>query len=269
MKQNSTNPKVSIVTTVFNGEKFLEEAITSAIAQTYANWELIVVDDGSEDRSAAIAHAYSQQDERIRCYTIPHRGRIPALQYAHQKTNGSLLGYLDADDLLEPDAIALTAAYLDRHPNCGMVYTNNLGIDKTSKVLGEGPHNKIPYTPHALLRNFMTFHFRLMRASIFEAIGGINPYSGWAEDYDLCLRFSEVTQIGCLQKCLYRYRLHQKQISKSHRQQQMADSVKAIQNALIRRRLADKVKVEFDSTTSKIKLSKRDLEIETEKLQMH
>lgn len=248
---------VSIITTVFNGEAFLAEAIASVLAQTYPYWELIIVDDGSSDRSRAIATQSAQQDPRIQFYRIEHAGRIGALQYAHSRTTGALLAYLDADDKLHPEAVAKTAAYLEQTPTCGMVYTNNVAINESGKVLGEGPHNKLPYSPDALLRNFMTFHFRLMRASIFEAIGGINPYSGRAEDYDLCLRFSEITRIAHIPESLYYYRIHGNQISQADRRQQQQDSVKVIRNALIRRRLAAKIKVELDLKTSKIKLSKR------------
>jgi cellulose synthase/poly-beta-1,6-N-acetylglucosamine synthase-like glycosyltransferase len=151
---------------------------------------------------------------------------------------GTYIGWVDSDDLLAPTALQETAALLDTHPEVGLVYTDYLVMDAQGKVRSYGQRCRIPYSKHRLLMDFMTFHFRLYRRNIYEQIGGVDESFELAEDYDLCLRFSEVTQIKHLPKPLYFYRTHPD--STTNRQLEMIRwGAEAINRALKRRRLAD------------------------------
>jgi GT2 family glycosyltransferase len=90
----------------------------------------------------------------------------------------------------------------------GLVHTDYLVIDAVGNVKGIGQRSQILYSKNRLLIDFMTFHFRLMRTDAYLAAGGIDPLMELAEDYDLCLRLSEITQIRHLNKALYYYRIH-------------------------------------------------------------
>ena len=125
-----------------------------------------------------------------------------------------------------------------------MVYTNYLEMDGDGNTQQLGKRCRTPYSKERLLVDFMTFHFRLMRRSTFELAGGIDPEFEYIEDYDLCLRLSEITEIYHLQKPLYFYRLHQGNTSKDKQLEQIVLSHKAIANALQRRGLADTLEVE-------------------------
>jgi glycosyltransferase involved in cell wall biosynthesis len=187
------NPKVSLIMTVHNRERYLEEAIASVLAQIYDNYELILWDDGSTDRSGEIATHYATIDRRIRFFKAEYQGRNAALRAAHQKADGYYLDWIDSDDLMPSTTLAATVGFLNAEPDIGMVYTDHQIIDPQGKLQGYGHRCQIPYSKDRLLIDFMNFHFRLIRRESFEACGGIDPYFESAIDYDLCLRLSEVT----------------------------------------------------------------------------
>ena len=239
-----TSP-ISIITTTYNREQYLSAAIESALAQTYPNFELIIWDDGSTDSSVAIARKYAQQDARIQVIAAPHQGRGIALKNAHTACKGTYIGWLDSDDLLAPTALQETAAVLDAQPEIGAVYTDYLMINEKNQVKGLGHRTQIPYSPDRLLVDFMTFHFRLFRHQLYRAIGGINPEFNRAEDYDFCLRLSEITQFYHLNKPLYYYRQHSLH-TVEQQLDQIVESQSAISQALHRRGLSDRFELEVD-----------------------
>jgi glycosyltransferase involved in cell wall biosynthesis len=187
-----------------------------------------------------------KQDRRPKVKVAPHTGRGQALHDAIAQTTRQYLGLVDSDDRLAPTALEETVAVLDTHPDVGMVYTDYLVIDETDTVLGLGQRCGIPYSPARLLVDFMTFHFRLMRREVYEQVGGVDPEFKVAQDYDLCLRLSEVTQIAHLKKPLYFYRLHQDNISHRHKLEQIHFTEMAIASALQRRGLSDQFELEVE-----------------------
>ncbi|CBN56342.1 MULTISPECIES: glycosyltransferase [Kamptonema] len=240
-----TSP-ISIIITVYNRERYLSAAIESILTQTYPNFELLIWDDGSTDTSLLIAREYAQQDTRIQVIAAPHQGRGIALKAAHTMCKGIYTGWVDSDDLLAPTALQETASVLDAQPEIGVVYTDYLIINEKTQVKGLGQRSQIPYSPDRLLVDFMTFHFRLFRHELYNQIGGINSeFNRAAEDYDFCLRLSEITQFYHLNKPLYYYRQHS-QNTVQQQIDQILDSQSAIRQALQRRGLSDKFEIEVD-----------------------
>jgi glycosyltransferase involved in cell wall biosynthesis len=94
------SPLISLITTVYNRQHYLQAAIHSVLAQTHSNFELLIWDDGSTDESLPIAQRFTQQDRRIKVFAAPHQGRAFALQAAHAQATGDYLGWVDSDDLL-------------------------------------------------------------------------------------------------------------------------------------------------------------------------
>ena len=242
--------------TVYNRADYLTGAIGSVIAQTYSDWELIVFDDGSTDRSLDIANSFATNDSRIQVISSPHLGRTTALQKAHAHARGEYLGWIDSDDWLAPEAIEATVNILQQSPQVGMVYTNHLLVNFQGQILGEGKRCQIPYSKERLLVDLMTFHFRLFRRQVFERVGGIDPFFPVAIDYDLCLRFSEITQIQHLPLPLYYYRVHRHSISTARRLEQIHYSTKAIENALTRRGLNSQLQLDVD-VSARFKLRRK------------
>ncbi|HTL33846.1 MAG TPA: glycosyltransferase, partial [Kofleriaceae bacterium] len=219
--------------TVRDGARFLAQALDSALAQTFADWELILWNDGSTDETAAIAESFAAKDARIRVFASSPLGRRRALVEAHREARGTYIGWLDADDWLAPDALARTHAAIAKS-GADMVYTDHV------VVTADGLHERnrrshIPYSAHRLLLDFITFHFRLFSRDIFERAGGIAPDRDIAIDYDLCLRISELGRIERIDEPLYFYRVHAAQMSTRFRPAQVAASAAAIRAALVRR----------------------------------
>jgi len=208
MQTEKSQPRVSIVIPVYNREKYLGIAVDSVLRQTYTDWELIISDDGSTDATLDLARNFALYDHRIRVLTAEHKGAVHALIAGFGAARGEYIGQLDSDDVLEPEAIRLTVEALDGDEECGMVYTNYIDIDENGQKMRPGRRCSIPYSPERMLNEFMTFHFRLIRKSIYDKIGGFNTQFNNIEDYDLCLRLSEVTNIKKIDEFLYLYRFH-------------------------------------------------------------
>lgn len=126
-------PKVSIVIPVYNGEAYLEAAISSVLGQTYAELELIVVDDGSTDGSAALAESFG---DRLRLIRQRNGGQSAALAAGWAASGGSILGYLSADDLLRPEAVSRGVGALVSRPAAVLVYPDFGLIDADSRTIG-------------------------------------------------------------------------------------------------------------------------------------
>lgn len=232
--------KVSLIIPVYNREHLLGKAIESVLAQTYPYFELLVWDDGSSDNSVAIAQHYAQRDRRVRVVAAPHRGIAASHNAAIAQTQGQYIGYLDSDDILDPQALAQTVLILAQ-TEIGVVYTDYIAIDATGQRRQYGTRCQIPYSKEALLTSFMTFHFRLMRRHLFEQVEGMDESLQYSVDYDLCMKLSEVTEFLHLAKPLYYYRSHGGNISHDYqkRYQQIMCSRTAILNAMARRGLQE------------------------------
>lgn len=205
------------------------------LVQTYTDFELLIWDDGSTDRSVEIANHYTTFDKRIRVVAAPHTGVGQTFKNALAQTTGKYLGWVDSDDMLSPTALEETIAILDSQPSVGMVYTDHLITDEIGNIKGIGNRCRIPYSKERLLIDFMTFHFRLMRREVYDRVGGIREELESAEDYDLCLRLSFVTEIYHLAKPLYLYRVHGDSVTKSPTLKQAYCSSLAVKDALVRR----------------------------------
>ena len=235
-------PTVSLVIANYNREAYLAKTLDSVLSQTYPDFELLIWDDGSTDSSLTIAQSYADRDARIRVVAAEHQGFSTSLRQAIAQTQGPYLGWVDSDDWLAPTALAETVAVLAAHPQAGWVYTNHQVVDAAGRVLGLGHNAQIPYTPQRLLVEFMTFHFRLLRRSEYEQAGGIDATFVRAQDYDLCLRLSEVAEVVHLPRPLYYYRRHGDNVT--HNQIDMLRwTYQASSQALQRRGLSDRYEI--------------------------
>ena len=242
-------PRVSIVIPVYNRQSYLTFAVESVLRQTYTDWELIISDDGSTDGTLEMAHNFALHDSRIRVLTAEHKGVVHALIAGFGAATGEFIGQLDSDDLLEPQAVELTVKALDEDEACGMVYTNYIDIDKNGRKMRPGNRCFILYSPERMLIDFMTFHFRLIRKSVYNKIGGFNTQFNNLEDWDLCLRLSEVTTIKKINEYLYLYRYHPDSTKVTMNQLERINlCTEAITQALQRRGMTGthKLSVEFN-----------------------
>jgi glycosyltransferase involved in cell wall biosynthesis len=233
--------------TVYNRENYLAQALDSILYQTYPHWHLTLWDDGSIDSSPEIAEHYAQLDPRINFIKANHAGQTHSLHAAMMDTEHKYFGWVDSDDLLAPDALAVTVAILDHSSHIGMVYTNHRLIDQSGRDLGLGSRCQIPYSRERLLIDFMTFHFRLIRREIYNQIGGIDIDIPHVQDYDICLKISEIANIYHCPQPLYHYRVHPTMISQTQRAAVTICAAKAVRNALMRRGLSDRYRLTVTS----------------------
>lgn len=240
------SPTISIVITVYNRERYLSAAIESILKQTRSDFELLIWDDGSTDNSVDIARYYAKRDQRIRVVATENLGSTRGLSGAFAMTTGTYVGWVDSDDILAPTALSETAEILDANPHIGLVYTDYTVIDENNKILGPGQRCRIPYSLDRLLVDFMVFHFRLIRRSVFDLAGGIDESCELVQDYDLCLRLSEVTKFEHLKRSLYYYRKHPQSISNQQRLELILNSQEAIKRALQRRGLAERYEIKVE-----------------------
>lgn len=251
------SPRVSVIICTHNRAPLLDRAIQSVRAQTLQDFELIVYDDGSTDDALDVARTHADADPRLRIIEAPHRGIARARAAANRLATAPLIGWLDSDDELAPACLAKTADYLDAHPGVAMVYTDHVIVDEHGSELGLGRRCAIPYSPDRMLVDFMTFHFRLFRATLYQAIGGVDESYPAAQDYDFCLRVSERASIAHLAVPLYRYHAHAGAISAARRHEQLASSARAVRAALDRRGLAKSIELRIDEATGRFGLVRK------------
>lgn len=121
------NPKVSIITANFNYENYIRETIESVINQSYENWEMIIVDDGSTDNSVNIIKEYCQKDSRIKLFTHPNnenRGLGETIQLGLSKSNTDYIVFLESDDTLKENYLCQKFKIFDTNPHVGFLYNN-------------------------------------------------------------------------------------------------------------------------------------------------
>jgi len=249
-------PAISLIIPVYNREKFVAAAIGSVLRQSEKDFEVVVWDDGSTDNSVEVARRAIGGDPRFRIVQAEHSGLAKTTNAAARLLTGQYMGVVDSDDAITPTALDETRAFLDAHPDVGVVYSDYITMDEQGKLLGPGSRTKIPYSKDRLLIDFMTFHFRLIRRELFSAVGGLDESMITGSDYDLCLRLSEVTKIEHLAKPLYLYRVHKQTVSSGKRLEQIMESKAAIERALKRRGMDRQYEVDVE-LIGKFRLNKK------------
>lgn len=196
---------MSIVLPTRNGARYLGEAVRSVVAQTFRDWELIVVDDASTDDTPGIAAALSAGDGRIRVVRSDRRLRLPgALNAGFAVARGEYHGWTSDDNLYRPEAIAEMAAFLDAHPGADVVYADYTRIDPEGRVTGS---TRVGAPEDVYFGNCIGPCF-LYRRTVGERLGGYREDLFLAEDMDFWLRASAVFTMRALRKDLYVYRTH-------------------------------------------------------------
>jgi len=188
-------PRISVVLPVFNGAETLARAIESIQTQNYRDWELIVVDDGSEDDSVAIATAFAESDPRVELLHCPHRGLVPALNTGCTAARSEFIARMDADDVSHPDRFSRQLTWFADHAEGGLCGTH---VCMAGEVIGAGRRRYEAWLNHIITHGDIvrelfvecpiahpTF---MMRRAAYEAVGGYRDFDG-PEDYDLVMRF--------------------------------------------------------------------------------
>jgi glycosyltransferase involved in cell wall biosynthesis len=205
------DPLVSIVLPVFNAEPYLQAALASMLAQSFTDWEMICINDGSRDRGPAMLDALAEREPRVRVVHQENVGLVTTLNRGIELARGALVCRMDSDDIAMPDRLARQVAFLRDHPEHVAVGGAILKIDADSDPLGierlASEHDDIEQA--LLQRRTGMFHpTTTIRRSALLAVGGYRSQYEWVEDHDLWLRLALRGQLGNLPDVVLCYRLH-------------------------------------------------------------
>ncbi len=222
------SPRVSVVMAVYNGERYLREAVESILGQTFTDFEFIIIDDGSQDHSLSILQDLSQKDRRIRI--IENRenlGLSASLNKGIRAARGEYIARMDADDISNPERFEKQVAFMDAHPEVGVCGTWVEYIGDINDVL------KLPLTHDAiharlLFENALAHPSVTMRASLIRRE---NLYYDedirYAQDYELWSRAVTRTKLANVGRILVQHRTHSQRVGAKYgrKQQEVHDRV--------------------------------------------
>lgn len=218
---------VSIVLPVYNGEKYLRFAIESVINQTYKNWELIIVDDGSEDMSGEIAKKFADSIDNIKYIRLDTNMKLPyALNMGFSSASGEFYTWISDDNILLPKFLERFVTELEFNKDAAMVFGNLILIDESGETKrGYGWFEIPPLSGNVILPTSvkkLNIHANntigaafIYRSCVADFIGGYSVDRFGIEDYDYWMRINEVFNIvhTSFSEPLYKYRLHNKSLT--------------------------------------------------------
>ena len=214
-------PAISVAMSVYNGERFLAEAIESVLAQTFTDFEFLALDDGSTDGTRAILSHYAARDSRLRPIVRGNKGLIVSLNQLLDEARAPLIARMDADDICMPERFACQVAFMAANPDYGVVGSRCEDIDD------KGAPWPVRAVAHPLSHEEFLAAIELglpllchpsvmMRREVAHAVGGYHAAFRHCEDLDLWLRLASTTRIGNLPDRLLRYRHYAEQVSSRH-----------------------------------------------------
>ncbi len=202
------HPLFSVLIANYNNGEFLQEAINSVIAQTYDNWEIILVDDASTDNSFDI-YKTLECDDRIHIHrNNSNKGCGYTKRRCCELSNGEICGFLDADDALDPTAIKVMVENHLKHPNCSLIYSQYYHCDKFLHIKGvSSSQQQLSSKDNFLIIGSGSIsHFATFKSTSYQQTGGISCGMKKAIDVDLYLKLEEIGDTLFIRNPLYYYR---------------------------------------------------------------
>jgi glycosyltransferase involved in cell wall biosynthesis len=215
-------PLISIIMPVWNGEAYLAEAVDSLLAQTFTDFELLVIDDGSTDRTPEILRRYA--DPRLRVLRLEHAGIVVALNHGLANARADWVARLDADDLSEPHRLERQWQAVKQHPHAVLCHTAVAFFGEGSIIPGAArlPRSR-SFTALRLCYQCPVAHSTvLFKKDIALAAGGYRLDERHAEDFSLWARLLEQGEFVALPERLVRFRLHHQSVSRQNLEVQQA-----------------------------------------------
>ena len=231
-------PHLSIILPCYNAERYLAATMLSIGAQTYRDFEFVIVNDGSTDNSQQVLESFAKNDHRIKVISRPNTGYVKALREAIEKSTGRLIARMDADDIAKPDRLAKQVAFMEAHPEVVVLGGSYNLIDSEGRRLRtmNQPTDHDTLVQQCLGGTTPICHpLSMFRRDVYERVGGYDESTCPAEDLDLWLRMSEVGQLACLPDVLLDYRLHAGSVSETKQAKQM-EAIHSIVERAARRR---------------------------------
>lgn len=207
MNPLNTYPKVSIVTPSFKQAHFLEATILSVLEQDYPNIEYLIVDGGSTDGSVEIIRKYA--DKLAWWVSEPDKGHADALNKGFEHATGEIFAWLNSDDTYLPGAISGAVAYLQDHPDVGMVYGDANLIDENGQILGQFASRQTDYKRLLQGSVHIPQATTFIRADLWRQLGALSTTLFFAFDYDLWVRLAKISRLEYVPRLWANFRLHE------------------------------------------------------------
>jgi glycosyltransferase involved in cell wall biosynthesis len=207
-------PEISVIMAVYNGEKYTALAIESILNQTYQDFEFIIIDDGSVDRTREIVENYAQKDPRIKLIVNQaNQGLTKSLNKALAATNGSFIARMDADDIAHIERFEKQLSYLKNNPHIKALGSNVVIIDEAGEEVKKVYLARPDLLSHLEHRNGLVHGSMMYEREVLKKVAGYNEQFILAQDYDLTLRLIEHYPVACLDEYLYFLRRTKENIS--------------------------------------------------------
>lgn len=214
------NSLVSVVIAAYNAEAFISDTLKSILTQTYRNFEVIVVDDGSRDRTAEIVRSFAEIDDRIQLIQQSNSGVAASRNLAIQRSSGEYIAPIDADDIWYSER-------LEKHVRClessdesvGLVYSWSMYLNESGGIKGYSPFGQLGAVEGNVLAILVFYNFldnastAMFRRSCIDQVGNYNTELTTCEDWDLYLRIAEQYRFAIVPEYLIGYRQYSSSMS--------------------------------------------------------
>jgi teichuronic acid biosynthesis glycosyltransferase TuaG len=233
------NPLVSIIMPAYNAAQYIAASIDSVINQTYENWELIVVNDGSSDNTQEIIDAYALKDPRIKGLNQLNQGMGASRNNGYAISKGFWISYLDSDDLWHPTKLEKELEVTDENAKYDVVFSegwsfNNDDLNELSRYRTKaGIYDNVQMYREQLTRNIITVCSVMVKRSIIEVVGGWDESKAnqGCADYDYWFRMARAgANFICVPETLFYYRIHDTNYSKNVATMLMAEGTVLLNN---------------------------------------
>lgn len=204
-------PTVSVLMPVYNAERYVAETVESVLGQTLGDFEFIIIDDGSTDRSPEMLREFAARDDRVRLSSRGNTGYLRALNEGLQMARGELIARIDADDIALAKRFERQTDYLRSHPECLVVGCGLLLIDEDGEPFCESilpTEHEVIDARHLAGTGSLAHPAAMIRREALLRLGGYRPQCYGAEDHDLWLRLGEQGRLANLPEVLMKVRVH-------------------------------------------------------------
>ncbi len=249
--------KISVLIPAYNSEKFISKSIESVIHQNFSDFEIIIVDDGSNDGTKEIVKMYTRKNSKIRLFLKSNSGITDSLNFGLKFCSGKWIARLDTDDLCENNRLRKQLIVAESSDKLGLVGSDAVFINKFDQNLF---HYSYPQNHEKLKNNLLSCKHFFPHSSAFynrelvQYLGGYRDRAGISEDWDLWLRIAHKKEIKNINEPLVKIRIHDSQVSKRNYINQAYDTkIVVIANLLNKRKKYDPLEVFTDDEFKKFK----------------
>jgi len=217
MDKNINKPIISIILPVYNGAKYLREAIESVLQQTFRDFELIIINDGSIDNSSEILKSF--RDPRVKIVNQENKGLIATLNTGVGLSRAEYIARIDADDIWsDPNKLSKQFEYLSKHTDCVVLGTWAKIIDENSKEISRlaYPETDLEIRASILIKNCFIHPSVIFSKEACLKAGGFSEQEKYVEDYGLWLRMGKFGTFANIPEYLISYRVHDASVTRQN-----------------------------------------------------